>query len=55
MLFFARDHVARAHRAAVGAAAFADADASQHRPIDLSVILRKLKMRLRRPLAKIRA
>jgi hypothetical protein len=53
VFLLARDHVARAHRAAIGAAALADADAAQHRVIDFSAVFGKLKMRLRRPLLKI--
>src|ERR1019366_9229276 len=55
VLFLARDHEARTHRAPVHAPAFADADAASDRAVDAAVIVGKLKVRRWRPLLEVGA
>src|SRR5947209_4311657 len=55
VFFFARDHEARTHHAVVHAAAFADADAAQHRAFDAPFVVWKFEIGLRRPRAIVGA
>ena len=52
VLFLERHHVARAHRAGIVLAAFAQADAPQHRPLERSLVVRKREVR-GRPLRRV--